>query len=146
MKHHVVMVAVVLSASILYGCQATLNTHLIGEVPPGTYRITLVEADYACLNNFGENCVVLYDIPDGRDLHLVYSGPKKELSDAPSDSVDGKGLIYYSITDNGGNVIGYLGFSEGQRAVRATVFDNGSVVVGNERYNIDFLKIEDKKD
>jgi hypothetical protein len=146
MKRRIMILIAVLAASALYGCQARMNTHLIQEVPPGIYRVTLVETDYGCLNSFGNNCVVVYDVPGGRDLRLVYSGPKKELSDVPSGSIDGKGLIYYSITDDKGTVLGYLGFSEGRRAVRSAVFDNGSVVVGSERYNIELFRAKGKKD
>lgn len=120
-------------ALVTCGCQATMYMHLIKEVPHGTYTVTLVEADYGCPNSFGKNCIALFDIPDGRDLRLVYSGPGKEMNHVPADSVDGKGLIFYSITDEKGNKLGYLGFSEGRRAVYAAVFDNGSVVVGNEK-------------
>lgn len=146
MKHRGMIIIFLFAASVLCGCQATMNTRLIGNVPPGTYKVTLVESDYGCLNNFGKNCVVLYDIPDDRNLRLVYGGQKKELDDVPSYSIDGRGLIFYSIADDKGDVLGYLGFSEGQRAVRSSVFDNGTVVVGSERDNIELFRTKDKKD
>ena len=137
MKHTGMIIIFLFVASLLCGCQATMNKRRVGEVPQGNYKVTLVESDYGCLNHFGKNCVVLYDISDDRDLRLVYGGPKKELGDVFSDSIDEKGLKFYSITDDKGNVCGYLGFSEGQRAVESAVFDNGSVVVGSERISGD---------
>jgi len=133
MKYPGITIVIFLAASVMGGCQATLDKHLVREVPPGTYKVTVVEADYECSNSFGKNCVVLYDVNDDKDMRLVYSGPKKDLSDVQSDSVDIRGLMFFSITDEKGNVFGYLGFSDGQRATRATVFDNGSVVVGNAK-------------
>lgn len=133
MKRQNLILIVLISIFALWGCQGVMNTHLIRDIPSGTYKVTLVESDHGCLNHFGNNCIVLFDVSDDRDLQLVYGGAKKELGDVPSNSVDGRGLIFYSITNDNGHVLGYLGFSEGQRAIRSTVFDNGSVVVGRER-------------
>ena len=110
------------------GCMATLNTETIGEVPSGAYTVTIVKADTAYRNDSGRNYIVLFDIKDERALTLHHEGRTIDSRDVRWNDIDMRGLSLFSISDERGNTIGYVGVA-GEEPIM--IFENGSVVVGD---------------
>jgi len=118
-------------ALFISGCMATLNQNTVREVPPSIYTVTIVKADYEHLNVYGDNFIVLFDVKDEKELKLQYAGLKQDSRDVERDDIDDidvRGLTMVSITDDGGYIVGYVGVASG---LRVTIFENGSVVVGD---------------
>jgi len=118
-------------APFISGCMATLNQNTVREVPPGIYTVTIVKADYEHLNVYGDNFIVLFDVKDEKELKLQYAGLKQDSRDVERDDIDDidvRGLTMVRITDDGGYIVGYVGVASG---LRVTIFENGSVVVGD---------------
>ena len=118
-------------ALFISGCMATLNQNTVREVPPSIYTVTIVKADYEHLNVYGDNFIVLFDVKDEKELKLQYAGLKQDSRDVERDDIDDidvRGLTMVRITDDGGYIVGYVGVACG---LRVTIFENGSVVVGD---------------